>query len=118
VEIRDFTHEEKAALVGLVEFLIESDQSASTEELAQVRSLENILGSDDYRALALEVDKQVSGEDGLRKFLTTIKRQEVRELILEKAIEAAIPEGIRGRESSMLNWLKSEWGVDINFPES
>ncbi len=118
MDVLDLNQEEKIALVGLVEFLVESDQSASDEELAQIHSIAGAVGAGNYRDLAAEVDRRISGDDGLRDFLKTVTRQEARELILEKAIEAAIPDGIRGRESKMLNWLISEWKVNVDFPDS
>jgi hypothetical protein len=118
VDILDLTHEERIALVALVEFLIESDMSASDEELTQINSIVGAFSGGTYRELAAEVDRRISGDDGLREFLTRVERQEARELILEKAIEAAIPDGIRGRESEMLNWLIGEWKVDVDFPDA
>ncbi len=118
MDILDLTHEEKVALVGLVEFLVESDRAASDDEVAQINAIAGAVGGGNYRELAAEVDQRVSGEDGLRDLLQGVERPEARELILEKAIEAAIPDGIRGREGKILSWLKSEWGIEIEFPDS
>lgn len=118
MDINDFSHDEKVALVGLVEFLVESDRSASDEEVAQIHSIAAALGAKTYRELANEVDRRISGEEGLREFLRRVERQEVRELILEQAIEAAIPDGMRGREGEILTWLADEWNVEIDFPST
>lgn len=116
MQLTDFSHEEKIALVGLVEFLVAVDRSASDDEVAQIHSIAAALGPQTYRDLADEVDERISGEEGLRAALQGVQRQEVRELILAKAIEAAIAGGITSGEGDILSWLEAEWKIKVDFP--
>lgn len=118
MELRELTHEEKVALVGIVEFLAESERDVSDEELAQIRGIARELGPATYRKLTEEVDRRFPDEEALRSFLRGIERQDARDLIFEKALETAIPNGIHENESRLLEWLRGTWKVQVRFAES
>jgi hypothetical protein len=116
VEIPDLTHDEKIALVALVELLAASDRDASDEEVGKIEEISDALGSpDDYHRLAEEVDRRFEDVESLKAFLERIGRQEAREIIFEKALEIAMPDGILGREAEFLEWLEREWHLKIMF---
>ena len=68
-------------------------------------------------AAVAEVDKRFSDEQTLRKFLSTISRQEAREVIYGTVIEAAMTDTVDGRESALLDWLAGEWNVEVKYEE-
>jgi hypothetical protein len=118
VEIRDLSHDEKTALVALVELLGSSDKGASEDEIAKIEEIsDGVGGAEAYRALAEEVDRRFRDETDLRAFLGTIQRQEPREIIFETALEIAMPEGILTREADLLEWLEKEWDLNVLFLE-
>jgi len=63
------------------------------------------------------VDKRFSDEQTLRKYLSTIGRQEAREVIYGTVIEAAMTDTVEGRESALLDWLAGEWNVEVKYEE-
>ncbi len=64
-----------------------------------------------------QVDKRFADDQALRVFLSTIKRQEAREVIYGTVIEAAMADTVEGRESALLDWLAKEWKVEITYEE-
>lgn len=115
MEIRDLSRDEKIALVALIEYLVESDTAVSEQEIDQIQAIAGEIGETEFRLLAEEVDRRFDDEDALREFLKTIARTEARELIFEKALETAIPDGILTHESEMLEWLEKEWRIQVEI---
>ena len=116
MEIRDLSHDEKVALVALVELLVSSDKEASEDEAERIGEIAQAIGGPGaYRQLAEEVDRRFADEEDLKAFLATIERQETRELIFERALELAMPDGIRSREAEFLEWLENEWNLNVLY---
>ena len=116
MEIRDLSHDEKTALVALVELLASSDAGASEDDFDRIGEIADAFGgTEQYRQLAEEVDRRFADEDELKAFLATIDRQEAREVVFETALEVAMPDGIQTREAEFLEWLEDEWGLNVLF---
>jgi integrase len=116
VEIRDLSHDEKTALVALVELLVSSDKEASEDEADRIAEIAHSVGGPEaYRLLAEEVDRRFADEDDLKAFLATIERQEARELVFERALELAMPDGIRSHEAEFLEWLERQWNLNVLY---
>lgn len=115
MELSDLTHDERLALIALVETVIASDARVSDDEAGHIARLATLFGDDNYRALAEEADERFEDEAELKSFLTAIIRQDARELIYGTVLEAALPDVIDGHESSLLGWLASEWGITVQF---
>jgi len=118
MELSDLTHEEKVALVALLEMVVAADGAVSGSELAQLDRVIAELGSDTYAALADEVDRRFPSEDELRPFLARLGRPEARELIYGAVLDAAIPGAVEVRESRVLDWLARAWGVTVRVESS
>ena len=117
MEIPDLNHEEKIALVALIELLVESDAAVSEQEIEQIQDVASAIGPAEFRKLAEEVDRRIADEDALKALLRTITRPEARELIFETALETAIPDGILTHESDILEWLEAEWELKVEIGE-
>ena len=120
MELEELNHDERLALVALLELVIASDREVAREELALIKRVMRELGADTYRALVAEADERFPNDDAAKAFLLTVERQEARELIYELALEAAMVHGILGHESELLTWLKRKWNILVRFetPES
>jgi len=118
VEIRDLNDDERLALVGLIEFVAESNRSISEEEQKEIADLAGAFGPAEYRALVDEVDRRFADEAALRAHLRRVGRQEARELIYGLALETALsdPEGLQN--PAMLDWLRGEWNVAVQIRSS
>jgi hypothetical protein len=115
MELGDLNHEERLALVALIELVIESDHRVADGEVAEVDRAVDALGRDEYQALVAEVDRRFPTEDELRAFLPSIVRQEARELIYGTALDTAIEDSVDVWESSLLDWLAKLWNVTVGF---
>jgi hypothetical protein len=120
MELSELNHDERVALVALLEMLVAADGDVSREELKEIKHAIHALGEDAYRAAVAEADASFATDDAARAFLLTIHRPEARELIYECALEAAMSNTITPRESQLLTWLAEKWSVPVRFvgPES
>ena len=117
MELTDLNKEEQIALAGLLEFVVLASGHVTEDEQAEIDAIVEALGEDAYDAAVAEVDKRFSDEQTLRKFLSTISRQEAREVIYGTVIEAAMTDTVEGRESALLDWLAGEWNVEVKYEE-
>lgn len=115
MELTDLTHDERLALVALVENVVASDVAVSDDEAAQIDHIAAAFGDDAYRALAKEADERFEDEAALKTFLTALLRPEARELIYGTVLDAALPDVIDRHESSLLGWLATAWGITVQF---
>jgi uncharacterized tellurite resistance protein B-like protein len=115
--LTDLNKEEQIALAGLLEFVVLASGHVTEDEQAEIDAIVEALGEDAYDAAVAEVDKRFSDEQTLRKFLSTIGRQEAREVIYGTVIEAAMTDTVEGRESALLDWLAGEWNVEVKYEE-
>ena len=115
MELSDLDHDERLALVAVIELIVGSDAEVSDEEEAEIERVAEAFGDDAYRALATEADDRLADPDALRAFLAGIERQEARELIYGTALAAALPDSVDDRESELLDWLAKTWKVSVTF---
>ncbi len=115
MELSELTHDERVALVALIENVIASDAQVSDDEEAEIAEIANAFGDDAYRALATEADERFTDEAALQRFLSTLPRPEARELIYGTVLDAALANGVDRHESSLLGWLATTWGITVRF---
>jgi hypothetical protein len=115
MELRDLSHEERLALVALLEVVLESDRAVSDGEVADIDRVVGELGRDEYQRLVLEVDRRFPTEDELKAFLPSITRQDARELIFGTVLDTAIEDSVDPRESEFLDWLATLWNVRVEL---
>jgi uncharacterized tellurite resistance protein B-like protein len=117
MELTDLNKEEQIALAGLLEFVVLASGHVSEDEQGEIDAVVESLGEDAYDAAVAEVDKRFPDEQALRKFLSSISRQEAREVIYGTVIEVAMTDTVEGRESALLDWLAGEWNVEVKYEE-
>ncbi len=115
MEIRDLNEDEQLALMGLIEFVAESNARISEEEQEELSHLVEAFGAKKYRALVDAVDEKFGNEEALRAHLGTIERQEARDLIYGLALETALADAENLSHSEMLDWLRGEWNVSVEI---
>lgn len=115
MELRDLDREERIALVGLVEFIGESNPEVTDEESSRIDAIVAELGEETYRTLVAQADERLTDEDSLRELLQKVARQDARELIYGAALELAVGDTIRPSASALLDWLAEEWGIAVRF---
>ena len=115
MELSDLTHDERLALVALVETVVGSDAAVSDDEETQIAHIAAAFGDEAYRALATQADERFADEAELKRFLAALMRQEARELIYGTVLDAALPDLIDRHESSLLGWLATTWGITVQI---
>jgi len=115
MEIKDLDHAEQLALVGVVQFIGESNRDVTDEESERIRHVVAGLGAERYRKVAAEADERFEDEDALRAYLREVGRKDARELIYGAALEVAMGDTIQTSESEFLDWLAKEWGIEVSF---
>ena len=115
MEIRDLTHDERLALVALIEIVVEADRNVSEEEILELGLVGSELGAEEYDRLADLANERFPDEDALKAFLPSITRQEARELIYGQVLDAAVEDGVDVLESELLDWLAKAWNVRVEI---
>jgi hypothetical protein len=117
MELRDLNHDERLALVALLELVLESDRNPVDGEAAEIDRVIDALGRDEYQQLVTEVDQRFPTEEELQAFLPSIVRQDARELIYGTALDTAIEDAVDVWESELLDWLAKLWNVRVEFED-
>jgi len=115
MELLDLSHEERLALVALLEVVLESDRSVSDGEVADIDRVVGELGREEYQRLVAEVDRRFPTEDDLRAFLPSITRQDAREVVYGTVLDTAVEDAVDPHESELLEWLAGLWNVHVEF---
>ena len=115
MELSDLDHDERLALVAVMERVIGSDAEVSEEEQAEIDRVADAFGDEAYRAIATEADDRFTDDEALKAFLAATGRREARELIYGTALAAALPDAVDERESSLLEWLAKTWQITVRF---
>jgi hypothetical protein len=117
MELADLNKDEQIALAGLLEFVVLASGHVTEDEEHEIAAIVEALGDEPYRVAVEEVDKRFPDEQALRTFLSSIERQEAREIIYGTVTEAAMTDTVEGRESALLEWLAKEWNVEVTYEE-
>lgn len=117
MELADLNQNEQIALAGLLEFVVLASGHVTEDEQNEIDAIVEALGEDNYRRAVDQVDKRFPDEKALRAFLSTIERQEARELIYGSVIDAAMTDTVEGRRSDLLEWLAGAWAIEVQYEE-
>jgi|1186.fasta_scaffold141795_2 hypothetical protein len=117
MELPDLNQDERTALVGLLKLIVMSDGEVSEDELEHVEMLVEAFGEDGYQQTLDAFEKRFQDEDGFKKFLKTIGRQESRDLIFGTVLESAGEGALDSAETGLIDWLAQAWNVKIEIAE-
>ena len=118
MELSDLNQDERTVLVGLLKVVVMSDGNVSEDELEQIEAVVEAWGEEPYQQTLEMFDKRFLDEKSFRAFLTTIGRQEARELIYATIADSATMDAIEGKEAELLDWLAGVWKLDIQTEDS
>ena len=117
MELRDLDLDEQLALLGLVQFIGESNHQVTEEESESIAEIVKALGAAHYRKIADEADDRFADEAALRAFLKGVGRPEARELIYGAALEVALADTMAQGESELLEWLANAWDIEVSVAD-
>jgi len=117
MELRDLNHDEQLALLGLVQFIGESNHEVTDEESESIGEIVQALGAAHYREIADEADERFADEAALRDFLKGAGRPDARELIYGTVLEVALADTMGQGESELLDWLANAWNIEVSVAD-
>ncbi len=116
MEIKDLNQHDQSVLVALYHKIILSDRQATPEELQHLDALVTELGEENYNTLVAQIDeKWGDSRTATEAFLLSVEKQEARDLIYGAILEVALEDGIDGGENELLEWLKENWYIKVEF---
>jgi uncharacterized tellurite resistance protein B-like protein len=115
MDLPDLNHDQRLALVALIEATVQADRRASDQETDALADITAELGDAEYQRIAIEADGRFKGENDLRQFLAALPGQEARELIYGTVLDLAMADVVSGHESELLQWLAQTWQVEASF---
>jgi hypothetical protein len=111
--LEHLSHEQKLALVALLELFTMADGSVSDAEAVNINKIAEALGVDAYRELLDEVETRFADVEMLKASLLTIKERAARELIYGVAMEEVMSTPSATPSPEILDWLRTEWEIDV-----
>jgi hypothetical protein len=118
MELQELNPDERTALVGLVKAVVMSDGNVSEDEIEEVERIVEAFGEDAYQRSLDAFESRFLDENSFRRFLTTISRQEARDLIYGTVLQGAAADAIEGRESELLSWLTDAWNIEVTLDQT
>lgn len=112
--LTELSHDQKLALVALVELFTMADGVVSDGEAAQINKIAEALGDEEYRELLDETETRFADVDMLKASLQTINEQGARELIYGLVMEEVMTSPSTTHGPDLLDWLKAEWNVAVS----
>lgn len=113
--IKDFTHDEKKALVAILKFIIAADDSISDSEIEKSQEIAEQRGFEDFQEIYAEVDREVQSLDDIRSLIKNVREKTHEMDILKLAIEMArVDAAINPEEDHILSVMGVEWNIDIH----
>lgn len=109
MELRDLNDDERLALVALSRAIVRADGAVSPKEGETIAAIAAALGPDVYRESFAAAVQQFGEEAALKRFLSTIRRPEARELIFDTILELATTDALSPAEVDILRWLEAAW---------
>lgn len=111
MQLSDLNEDEEVALIGLLREVIQADGVFSDIEREEVDRIRKAIGSHRFDEATAEFAQRFGKQDDFREFLSTIERQDARELIFETLTEVAASDDLDITEERPLLWLASWWGI-------
>ena len=112
--LTELSHEQKLALVALLELFTMADGTVSDGEAAKINQIAEALGDAEYRALLDESEEQFADVEMLKEALQAIHEQGARELIYGLAMEEVMNSPSTTPCPEILGWLRSEWDIQVS----
>ena len=100
-----------------MKLIVMSDGEVSEDELEHVETLVAAFGDEGYQRTLDTFEKRFQDEEGFKKFLKTVGRQESRDLIFGTVLESAGEGVLDSAETGLVDWLAQAWNVKIEIAE-
>jgi hypothetical protein len=112
IGLKDLSEEEQLALAALLRLLVRLDGQFSEAEQEALEEIALDFGEKRFWKVMDDAASKAPDEDGVRRAARAVTRRAACELIYGLLLTVAQSDVIQGRESSLLEWLKTEWKLE------
>ncbi len=112
--LTELSHEQKLALVALLELFTMADGTVSDGEVAQINRIADGLGDVAYRDLLDETEERFADVEMLKASLLAINERAARELIYGLVMEEVMNSPSTIPSPELLDWLKEKWEIEVS----
>ena len=116
--IKELAHNQKVALVALLEVLAVRDKAVSEGQERVIGNVAAELGDEEYRRLLDEAEMKFSDVESLKRFLKTIDEKPAQELIYGTVLRESMSEATPIVDANPVDWLADLWHIDVSDTES
>ncbi len=110
---KNYSDEEKLAVIGVVKGVILADGNFSDEEISYAREMIEKENFPDYSEKFIEFDKKYPTEGKIYEVFAEIEREEVKEELIDFALNLASSNGIIEKsEVEVINHMCEIWGYE------
>ena len=118
MKTNDMNPEERLALGSLVRVMVRLDGELSSAESNELGEVARQLGEEGFWAAIDEAGQDDLSDDAVMARARAVLRTDARETIYAALAEIAKSGSVVDSESSLLDWLTKEWGLEPrNAPE-
>ena len=112
VGLKDLSDEELLAMAALLRLLVRLDGQFSDAEQEALQEIALDLGEHRFWKAMEDAGQRAPDEESIRHLTASVARRGARELIFGLVLGVAQSDVVQAGESSLLQWLKSEWKLD------
>jgi hypothetical protein len=116
IDLKDLTDGEQLALAALLRLLVRLDGQFSDAEQEALGEIALDFGEKRFWKVMEDAAQNAPDGDAIRTLARGITRQPARDLIYGLVLGVAMSDVIQGGESTLLEWLRSEWKIDEASP--
>ncbi len=111
--LKNFTVDEKMALIGALKKMIHADGILDENEINFIRSFAIEEGFEDFNEIFNRYDKEIETEEDFIQLLEKIKNEDVQVAIVENALKVMIMDGIpHEEENKVADQICDIWNID------
>jgi len=110
--LKELTRDEQLVLLALVRLMIQQDGQFSAEEAAELQTITDELGEEDFWSLAQQAAEKMQDEAAIRHHAERVTRPAAHALIYGTLFDLAAQGSIVSDEGALLEWLQSVWQLE------
>lgn len=112
IGLKDLTDDEQLTLAALLRLLVRLDGRFSEAEQEALQEIALDFGERRFWKVMEEAGTRAPDEDSIRRLTAGVSRAGARELLYGLLLAVAQSDVIQGSESSLLDWLRTQWQLD------
>ncbi len=113
--IKEFSREEKMALIAVTKYIINADGMVTKSEISRINDLAEEKGFEDFQSLFNDVDREILSMEDLKGLIARVTNEKHRKGIVRYALDFSRADAnLNPDEVDILNYMGKTWGLDIS----